>query len=388
MYRITPAQEQELTQLGRAILDCLRALAEIAVIVYGPRRSDGRAWTLIRNVLSTGVPGLYQELQGMREKEIPRLLKVDLMVDADGAFKIAEIDGHNKHGLGYSTLAKRFREALYPDAPSLPGAIKLLADEIRRQGHDTLKLLYGDQERFYKPEFEIAIQELAREGISCELMAEAEADANNLRTGLFLDLPFLFRRANELYPSIIAAYKAGDVEFVIPPKPCLGSKGVLALLRNDGEDKHLEAILRAFTRPDTLELVRRYIPETVLVDGRAHTNNNANALDHNHPYVLKEVISSGMHGTIFSSDPTFRAALQRARESRANWIMQREIVNQPQTFAWYEADGTLQKTHDWFMRVTVQYVGHKPADVIVTARRDKAVHGGKDCLQLGTVIAD
>jgi hypothetical protein len=36
--------------------------------------------------------------------------------------------------------------------------------------------------------------------------------------------------------------------------------------------------------------------------------------------------------------------------------------------------------------VTVQYVNRQLADIIVTARRNKAVHGGKDCLQIGTVI--
>ena len=97
-----------------------------------------------------------------------------------------------------------------------------------------------------------------------------------------------------------------------------------------------------------------------------------------------------MKGTIFSSDPSFESDLSDACKSQMNWILQEEIINQPQTFSWFE-DGSnsapiLQTTEDWYMRVTVQYVQRQLADIIVTARRDKAVHGAKDCIQLGAVI--
>ncbi len=391
VYRITREQEQELQQLGFALYDCLLGLSQIAVIAYDRSLNYHGAWTLARRVFSSGVPKIYQELQGMHVRRIPRLIKVDLMVDHAGRFRIAEIDGHNKHGLGYSTLARQFRNAVEPDASGLPGAVALIAAEMQRLGHRTIKLLYADQERFYVPEFEIAQEALREHGMDCVIMPEMEADAAFVSDGLFLDLPFLHHRTN-LYAPIIEAYKKGDVEFLIPPKPFLGAKGVLALLRNDGKDPQLEAILGAFIDAGSLALARSYIPETLLVGRHAEPEHAVRARTAQKRYVLKESISSGMKGTIFSDEPDFPNVLSRASAGNLNWVLQEEVANQPQTFSWYEhgaADGTrsLKTADDWFMRVTAHYVNRALADIVVTARRDKAVHGAKDCIQIGTVVA-
>jgi hypothetical protein len=244
VYRMTRAQYEELARLGSALHDCMLGLSHIAVIGYDKGLNYGGAWRLARRVFSTGVPEIYQELQGMNVKHICKLLKVDLMIDRDGKFKIAEIDGHNKHGLGYSTLGMRLREAVQPNAATCPGIVKTLAEEIKRLGHSELKLLYADQERFYVPEFEIARQEFKKHGVTCELVSEMRATPEFMESGLFLDLPFLYHK-QELYKSIIPAYKKGEVGFIIPPKPFLGAKGVLALLRNDREDAHLGILHRA-----------------------------------------------------------------------------------------------------------------------------------------------
>ena len=389
VYEITTGQRQELSALGYALYDCLAGLSHIAVIAYDRHLNYGNVWGLARKVFSTGVPSMYTELQGMNVRHLPKLLKVDLMVDRNGHFRIAEIDGHNKHGVGYSTLGLRFRQALYPEAKSLPGTVMALAIEIKRLEHNRLKLFYADQERFYLPEFEIVRQEFLKHGIDCLIVSEMEADNGFLEEGLFLDLPFLYHHM-EHYSRIVAAYKAGNVSFIIPPKPFLGAKGVLALLRNDGGNPQLEALMRTFIRGQSLDIVRGYIPETLLVGRQAKGFEAIRRLVADKRYVLKESISSGMKGTVFSDSPDFETVLVGACCSRLNWILQEEVENQPQTFSWYEkANGDapmLQTSSDWYMRVTVQYVNRVLADAIVTARRDKSVHGAKDCLQLGTIV--
>lgn len=389
VYEITEVQRRELSALGFALHDCLLGLSHIAVIANDQSMNYGGAWLLARRVFSTGVPKVYQELQGMNIRHIPKLLKVDLMVDHNGNFKIAEIDGHNKHGLGYSTLGLRFREALYPQAKAFSGTVQTLATELRRLGHTEIKLLYADQERFYVPEFFIAQQEFAKHGVNCMLMPETRVGKTFLESGMFLDLPFLYHREG-LYETIISGYKNGKVEFIIPPKPFLGAKGVLALLRNDGKNEQLEAMLHSFIRKQSLELVRGYIPETVLVGKQAEGVDSIRERVSHKRFVLKESISSGMKGTFFSDEEGFDSILTRACVANMNWILQEEVDNQPQTFSWFESGNgsipELKESNDWFMRVTVQYVNRNVGDVIVTACRDKAVHGGKDCLQLGTVI--
>lgn len=393
VYRITEKQRDELQRLGYAITDCIRGLATIAFVAYGPMSGSSGAIVTARRVFSTGVPRTYQYVAGYYFehviKDIPKLLKVDLMVDAEGNFKIAEIDGHNKHGVGYSTLAKRFREAIYPDAKALPGVVNLLCQYAAQRGIARSTLFYAQQEEFYRPEFEIAQQEFRAEGYDLLLLSEDEVIGTELKEGLFFDLPFLYHNIT-MYNVVLEAYKLGAVEFFIPPKPFLGAKGVLALLRNDTQDPELEALLRTFVKPKSLELVREYIPETHLVGMKATSLRRVKELIKHKRYVLKESISSGMKGTFFSDDPDFGSALSMASKANMNWILQEEVTNQPQTFSWFEdyrnGAAALHTANDWFMRVTVQYVNHQLADVVVTARRDKAVHGAKDCIQIGTVI--
>ena len=166
----------------------------------------------------------------------------------------------------------------------------------------------------------------------------------------------------------------------------MGAKGILALLRNDGKNEYLESLLLAFIKKRSLELVRRYIPETLLVGTKAEGFDAVKERVSHKKYVLKESISSGMKGTVFSDSPDFERVLASACKSKMNWILQEEVINQPQTFSWFENGCQLKTSKDWFMRVTVQYVNRQLADAVVTARQDKSVHGAKDCLQIGTVV--
>ena len=334
VYRITESQHQELRKLGFALYECLLGLSHIAVIAYNQNLNYRGAWLLARRVFSTGVPKIYPELQGMNIRHIPKLLKVDLMLDAEGNFKIAEIDGHNKHGLGYSTLGLRFRKALHPQEKTFPGTVKTLSEEIKRLGYTEIKLLYADQERFYVPEFAIAQQEFTKHGITCTVMSEMETSETFLENGLFLDLPFLFHK-KELYETIIPAYKTGRVEFIIPPKPFFGAKGLLALLRNDGGNEYLEALLISFIKKRSLEMVRKYIPETLLVGKRAERIDSITERMLLKKFILKESISSGMKGIIFSDEKSFNSILSRACKANMNWILQEEGSNQTQTFSWF-----------------------------------------------------
>ena len=388
VHRITESQRAGLESLGVALGECLRGLSHIAVIAYEQSANHRGTWAKIRQIFSTGVPRIYHQFQAIRIRDIPRLLKLDLMVDTEGQFRIAEIDGHNKHGVGYSTLGMKFRDVLSSGSTTLPGVAKLIAEDARLMKHSEVKIFYADQERFYIPEFEIAQREIESHGVGCRLFSEMEATTEMLQSGLFLDLPFLYQKP-AFYEAIGAAYRAGRVRFIIPPKPFLGAKAVLALLRNDSRNPKVEAILQAFIDDEMLRIVRRYIPPTFFVGKQALRIHDVEKLVSSRNYVLKEFISSGMKGTVFSTDPDFVAMLARADRAGMNYILQEEVLNQPQEFSWFDGQNDsseLRTSADWFMRVTVHYVNSGLADIIVTARRDKAVHGGKDCLQLGTIV--
>jgi hypothetical protein len=384
VYRLRIAQKEELTKLGACLYDCLVGLSKMAFIAYEDKIQNQGAWILIRKVFSSGVPKIYTKAQGIFPSHIPRLLKVDFLVDEQGSLKIAEIDGHNKHGLGYATLGKRCREVVHPTAETCVGAVAALSEEIRRLGYRKINFLYADQERFYLPEFKIAQNEFRSNGIDCKLFSETEASEDDLREGLFLDLPFLQERP-DLYTSAIDAYRSGKTDFIIPPKPFLGAKGALALLRNDAMDQQLEAILCSFINKSSLESVRSYIPTTHLVGSQL--KNSAFVMDDTRNFVLKKSISSGMKGVVFSDDPRFAVSLAAAQSSKLNYVLQEEVRGRVHSFSYYKnGEEFAARSNDWYARVTVHYINRNLGDITVTARQDKSVHGAKDCLLLGTVI--
>ena len=61
--------------------EALLGFSQMAIIVYDERANFGGVWALIRRIFSTGVPRVYRDLQGLFLRDLPRLLKVDLMIN-------------------------------------------------------------------------------------------------------------------------------------------------------------------------------------------------------------------------------------------------------------------------------------------------------------------
>ncbi|MDP3999822.1 MAG: hypothetical protein Q8Q11_00075 [bacterium] len=390
---MTEPQYRQLVELGEDLEACLRGLGRMASFAADPKGYHSRAWGMLKRIFRTGIPELYREIQLSDPERLPRILKVDLMETADGSYRIAEVDGHNKHGLGYSTLAATLRRLVAPDAPVLPGAARVIAEQLAEDGRAELLLLYGDQERFYLPELEVLRSELAKHGVEARIASELECSVRNgtvLVDGhpgprLWMDLPYLHQNA-ELGPRIAELYRDGGIDLLIPPKPFLGSKALLAVLRNDEQNPELEEILREYIPERHLLGIRRSIPETYVLRRKPRPVDGV-ALCRERPFVLKESISSGMKGTVFGDDPAFDQQLAAAGRSYYRFVLQEYVDGRARPFRYYSSeDGAALREADWFTRVTVHYALPRVADVIVTARQDKAVHGAPDCLQLGTVL--
>ncbi len=395
VYQVTSSEKVELEKLGQALYDCLGGLGRITTIAFNPKLHHSNAWNKISKILGMEIPNVYREIMLLKPSSVPMICKVDLMKSKDGRYFIAEIDGHNKHGLGYSTLAARLRRILYPEARSFPGVAASLANGVQRLGKDGITLLYSDRERFYLPEFEILKSGLADLGVRTTIASENDMtidSGGNLgmkggekADGLFVDFPFLFSN-QPLNVRLAELYAEGGVEFLIPPKPFFGSKASLALMKNEERDEDLEAILRSQIPSPSLELLRRYIPQTYLIhkgEKKSYWSGKMNGT----PFIIKESVSSGMKGVVFKGDSEFEKTLDLASQSFYRFILQEEICNSPQRFSYFSKEGNFLE-EDWFMRITVHYSMRSVADIIVTARRDKKVHGAPDSLQLGTIILD
>jgi len=355
---------------------------------------------MLGRIFRTGVPGFYHPLQVAYPEQTPAVCKVDLLEDQLGHFWIAEIDGHNKHGLGYSVLARRLKTALgQASDPDYPGVAITLAEAAKARSSQNLAVIYANQERFYRPELLVLADELAKSGVSLEVVDEVNWERERPLPKLLLDFSE-YNHNPRLRDTLASAYFEGAVGFLIPPKPFLGSKALLAILRNDGmagiydrvkrqsavtRDEELEDILLSFIEAESLETIRRYITPTYLVskrlgqvEFRPETWANLAKSDR---FVLKGVISSGMKLVYFPGDEGY---LQKLDQSAATYylrILQKEVEQTTRVFGYWE--GKEYHEASFFSRLTLHASQGRIADVIATCRQDKRTHGAKDCLQLG-----
>ncbi|GEM_PF-966573 len=399
VVRISEDQRKELDSLGAALSDCLGGLGRIAAIACNPKIGHGAGWNMVGKVFRTGIPTLYHQLQILNPGLIPWTVKVDFVEDTQGKFWIVEIDSHNKHGLGYSVLVSRMRDAAEPQAKKFPGIAYALERGVTAlgKGEKKLILIYGERERFYLPEFQILKQRLGLQGIELLVGAESEVRADRdcfwigrekITEGLLVDLPFMYRN-NSLSAVLAMLYREGKIAFLIPPKPFLGSKGLLALLRNDHGDQQYEAILRSHISASSLELVRSHIPLTYFASKRvgllSWKEYVPKLFSNGRQFVLKQVISSGTHGTFLPGDSGFENALLEASGSYYQYILQETVELRQRDLQYFDKEGDVH-TAPWYTRITVLFSERRVADIDITARQDKRVHGALDCLQIGIVI--
>lgn len=383
VYVLTKDKQKELKEIGLALYDCLVGLGKIAAMTVNPKITAGRTWGMIKRVLRTGIPRSYRDIQTLYPNFLPYLCKVDFIEGIDGQFRIVEIDGYNKHGLGYSTLAARIAKVIQPKAKTFPGVAKIISEIVKELPGKTneLVLLYADKERFYLPEFFILQEELTRQGINLSIVSEDEFKIKK-DFRLFIDLPFISN--TKLREFLIQLYRNRKINFLIPPKPFFSSKAVLALLKNDNQDEKLEAVLKSQIPSSSLGKIRKYIPETYLINKR-EKEDYWQKLSQSGQFIIKETFSSGTKGVIFPDEPNFNQVLKKAYHSGYSFILQRRIINAPNKFNYFTDQGE-QKQDKWYSRLTVHFTSKQIAGMVITTRKDKRVHGALDCLQIGTIL--
>lgn len=391
VYHLSAANRQTLDQFAPALRETLSGVARIAAVTQSPQLGRGPAWNRVRRLLLVGVPKIYRGLAAHRPATGPAICKVDFMERPDGSLCIAEIDGHNKHGMGYSVLGSLLRRAASPDGRAYPGVAAAVATEVRALNTSRLVLLAADQERFYLPDFKILRQALAREGVELVIVEETnQASVEEHILGpserdrvLLVDLPFMYRNPilNQMLPK---AYLDGKLDFLFPPKPFLGSKTLLGLIRNEEDDPGLEAILRSHIHPTSLKCVRALIPPTYLIS-KATKTHQWRDLARTPGWVIKDAMSSGMKGTSFADERAFQAFLARAGASYDRAVLQEQISTRAHRLRFFTSDG-VPRVDTWYLRITAHITRRAIADLCITARRDRAVHGAKDALMFGAVF--
>lgn len=395
VYELPRHRAVELENLGKAVKICFAGINQMTIAMDEHGNGHSPAWRVVRAILNNGVSKTLRSLQKLNPEEESMITKIDLMEDDSGNFQIAEIDGYNPRGMGYSTLAARLSKiASTSGNERLPGVAKSLSEQLKAQGDNKLTFLYADQERFYKPEFLIFKEEMQEFGVEVEVTSELDFHLNGQSRNLLVVFPPLYKNSS-LSVELAERYRNGNVSFLIPPKPYLGSKSVLALLKNEEKNEDLENILRNYIPESSLATIRQFIPQTFLVGKVAGKMQGKSALNltgwqdaivaEPNKFVLKKSVSSGMKGVFFSDDDKFESTLQEAANSQGHFVIQREVSQLNRHFEYFVSPSEVV-SGTWHTRVTAHIIGSELADIVVTARQDKQVHGATDCLQLGTVL--
>jgi len=394
VHEFSVEQAQRLSSLGIHICKCLEGVGRIAAIGANKGLTYGQKWRFVNRLLQSGVPEWYTNLFAINPAAIPALLKVDFVEDRNGLHHVVEIDGHNTHGLGYQELFARMRRLTHPGATGFPGVAPFLAELISTRGGGRAAFVFADEERFYRPEFEILRASLHNLGVDLAVVQEAETEISEtgLTAGgqelppLLLNFPVMHHN-QPVKTKLMELYGTGKIDFIIPPKPFHGSKNILGLLRNEEQDGEIESILRSQIPAESLGAVRACIPETHLV-GNRHERDYWQDLQNQGGYVLKKAISSGMKGTLFQGDDGFDQAFDKACAAHGDYVLQRQVLHS-RTVSYFDCGGGKETVaqSECYLRIIVHFAAFSGvADACITAKETRAVNGGKESKMFGSIV--
>lgn len=388
-FRITPdclripkETIMEMAKSGKEIVDFFHGINDLLTL-GGLRIIPSSIKSVINEAL---IDPLSKEERNtcQADRSIPRLFRVDAMVDTNGRILFAEIEGDKKHGFGFASLTKAMavstNQESRDDSQFLPGIVPSLAkllDEIT----GTSGILVGDFESFYIPEQQFLSEQLNDLGARVEFMLSEdititeEREVVNCRTNhpisALIDIPNLQDRDKEA--RLKELWRQGKLICLIPPKPVFGLKSCLALL--------FEPETKIFFEHGSLgcKTLTNHLPETRLF-----------RLDQSFDpakFVLKRVRSSGARGVAITDTGSGETLWTKAKKDSKGFIVQAKVEQQQFPVLFKEnLDSSEIKQEDQFLRLAA-FFGIingkvKLLDISGTMRSVPDVHGKPDAVLL------
>lgn len=274
----------------------------------------------VSTFLFDGLDAYYRQLSTAHIEMSPTLTRVDLMIDVEGNWKIAEIDPSNKHGMGFA-LATRYESGTGEEQRLLSLLVPYVTDDVT--------IVLGRKDTFFHLEQCFFAEKLAAYSAKNIAVVLEEKLATDFHGGLILDFPLCDNiESREL---LGRKFMERPESFINPPRHVLGSKALMTLPYEHAgwlEDAGMSRFL--------IDELKEYLPPTYLG-----------------PFVVKEVFSSGSKGIFFNAVGK-RTVSQRYLDQY--------------TF--------LLNGQKKFIRMACVFVGHSLAEMTVSADTRLPVHGG------------
>ncbi|HVX90396.1 MAG TPA: hypothetical protein VHC20_02040 [Candidatus Paceibacterota bacterium] len=360
VYMLSPEQEQSLSRLARYAYNAVKTLNGrlVHLATSGTHLSHDEARFV--GLANAGSRSLYTPADGVTD--IPPVLKVDLVQDAQGRFFIAEVDSYNPRGFGFAALLEESMPEL--SLMRYPG-MKGFAEHM--SSTQEWCVVVSEFERYYEAPFRVLCNSLERHGKKMTILREHElGTGGQIPEGAgVLAIPESLNRYPVVREKLLAHHRQGTCAFLYPPVAYLGSKAFLPYLRSCiGMDE--------------------FIPPTVPV-GKRHANTLPRP---DVPAVLKATVSSGMKGVYFSDidGDGYTSALAKASALKhSSWILQEQVPQEALPIVVFEEDGT-RVVRDYFLRITAYVRADGVVDAEITGRPDRKVHGAPDCIQIPVIL--
>ncbi len=354
-YVLNAEQKAAMERMAKAVYGAVVSLSErLSAFALARSLSNNDAQFLA--LATSATRGLVPPSQNAGR--VPPVLKVDLMQDATGAYKIAEVDSYNPRGLAFVSLI----DATAPGRLLCGPGIRVIADMMRSISEDPWDIIVSERERFYVRAFDVMRKRLLLAGIRTRLVSENTLTEESLPSRVLM-IPETLDRNIVGRDLLVKAYADGTLTSLFPPAPYLGSKAFLPYLASQpGMEEFVPACSLVNKRTD---------PLTVCNGG---------------PYVLKGFMSSGMKQILFSDADarSFSETFAKARtEKRSAWMMQNAVPQNPYDIDVFEYGGTLVRPY--YLRITAYVSARGLVGAVVTGRPDKKVHGAPDCIQIPVI---
>ena len=322
------------------------------------------------------------------------LCKVDVMIDTSNRLKIAEIDAYNPRGIAFAAFIKDAYKG-YTDHSFFSGAEKTLAEEVLKKEYSKLVWLYAHHERFYEVVFE-QLKRIMFEKYSIEIIpydTDMFLVSKHMDETMFTMIPWGMRTLKEVMvaqPTLVFLYEQNPERFLYSPTPFLGNKALMGFVSNGGLNVEMEEFLMKYYGEKNLSLLRKYIPETVLI-GRRFRKDLEIFLKSRQASVLKANISSGLKGVwVYDSidDLNMNSKIQSfMQEKKPNYTLQEYIEQKKFLLESYSGKNNTLKEDDWYLRMTLQVDSNGVVvDAEITGRKTPDVHGAVDCIQIPCVF--
>lgn len=367
-YKINPDQYENLNKLGRTIYYSLKDIAK-KVYTFSKSAPKNRDEQELMGIVSRCDRKLLSPNETM-DDSIPPILKVDIVQDCEGAYRVVEVDAYNPRGLGYNALLDGMANLGGQDVKTF-GTIKVLAQMLREfSPSGKVSYFISDYERYYEPSFLILKKTLAEYGVNLILIKENKYDAEEIKNasrdesgGFVFMIPESFQNI-VLRDNLLKAYKDETLKFFFPPKAYLGSKMLLPYLAGYHE-------------------INGFIPKTTLLSKKHDAGNFLGSGD----WLIKAGQSSGAKGIFFSdlnSTEFNKCVEQEKNKKRPSWILQEKISQESLMLKTFSDKG--ECFDKYYLRLIAQITSNGVIGLEITGRKDCLVHGAPDCVMLPSIL--